>query len=76
MPVYDYSQHLLEVARMMELAARTAPKSRGEDYVEIMTITGNTVTDLADDPAGILGVIVTIIDHRGQDVTVAYTGSL
>lgn len=49
MPVYDYSQHLLDVARLMELAARTAPKSHGQDYVEIMTITGDAVIKLADD---------------------------
>jgi uncharacterized ferredoxin-like protein len=46
--VYDYNQHLLEVARLMELAARTAPKSHGQDYVEIMTITGETISELAD----------------------------
>jgi uncharacterized ferredoxin-like protein len=44
----DYSQHLLEVARMMELAAHTAPKSRGEDFVKIATISGQDVIKLAD----------------------------
>ena len=48
MPIYDYSQHLLEVARLMELAARTAPKSHGQDYVEIMTVSGEDITKLAD----------------------------
>jgi uncharacterized ferredoxin-like protein len=49
MPEYDYSIHLLEVARLMELAARTAPKSRGEDFIEIKTITGDQVQKLALD---------------------------
>jgi len=44
---YDYTQHLLEVARLMELAARTAPKSRGEDFIEIKVLAKNEVRDLA-----------------------------
>ena len=39
---------IIQVAAMMEIAARTAPKSRGEDFVEIKTIAGRTVKDLAD----------------------------
>lgn len=39
---------IIQVAAMMEIAARTAPKSRGEDFIEIMTITGRTVKDLAE----------------------------
>ncbi|MCD6162655.1 MAG: hypothetical protein J7K40_09615 [candidate division Zixibacteria bacterium] len=46
---YDYTPHLLEVARLMELAARTAPKSKGEDYVEVMTISGEAIKKFADD---------------------------
>lgn len=48
MPVYDYTTHLLEVARLMELAARTAPKSKGQDYVEIMTISGESIKKFAE----------------------------
>jgi uncharacterized ferredoxin-like protein len=48
MPEYDYTQHLLEVARMMELAARTAPKTRGEDFIEIKIISGDDIVHLAD----------------------------
>jgi uncharacterized ferredoxin-like protein len=39
---------IIQVAAMMEIAARTAPKSRGEDFIEIMTIAGQTVKDLAE----------------------------
>ena len=48
MPNYDYEKHLLEVARLMELAARTAPKSRGEDFVETEILSGKQVGKLAD----------------------------
>jgi uncharacterized ferredoxin-like protein len=48
MPDTDYSQHLLEVARMMELAARTAPKAKGEDFVKIATLSGPAIGKLAD----------------------------
>jgi len=47
MPDYDYTQHLLEVARMMELAARTAPKSKGTDFVEARILTGELIEELA-----------------------------
>lgn len=43
----DYSQNLLEVARMMELAARTAPKTKGEDYVSVKIISGADIEKLA-----------------------------
>ena len=43
----DYRQHLVEVARLMELAARTAPKSKGQDYVEAKIISGAEITELA-----------------------------
>ncbi len=48
MPVNDYTPHLLEVARLMELAARTAPKSRGEDYVKFLTLSGDGIPRLAE----------------------------
>ena len=44
----DYSQHLLEVARMMELAARTAPKTKGEDYVKVKVVSGANIEKLAE----------------------------
>jgi uncharacterized ferredoxin-like protein len=44
----DYSQHLLDVARMMELAAHTAPKAKGEDFVKIATISGADIAKLAE----------------------------
>ncbi|MCP4582694.1 MAG: hypothetical protein GY839_13875 [candidate division Zixibacteria bacterium] len=43
----DYTQHLLEVARMMELAARTAPKSLGQDFIEVKIISRGDVLELA-----------------------------
>ena len=48
MPEYDYTQHLLEVARLMELSARTAPKSLGHDFLEILTISGEAIQKLAE----------------------------
>ncbi len=39
---------IIQVAAMMEIAARTAPKSKGEDFIEIMTIAGRKVKELAD----------------------------
>jgi len=47
MAEYDYTQHLLEVARLMELAARTAPKSRGQDFIEIKVLSRGEVQNLA-----------------------------
>ena len=38
---------VIQVAGMMEVAARTAPKSRGEDFVRVEIITGRKLTDLA-----------------------------
>jgi uncharacterized ferredoxin-like protein len=38
----------MEVARMMELAARTAPKSKGEDFVKITILSGKAIDKLAD----------------------------
>lgn len=39
---------VMQVAGMMEIAARTAPKSRGEDYIKVKIISGNTLQELAD----------------------------
>lgn len=39
---------VIQAAGLMEIAARTAPKSRGEDFIEIKTITGKAVRDLAE----------------------------
>jgi uncharacterized ferredoxin-like protein len=36
------------IAGMMAVAARTAPKAKGEDFVEIKVISGGDVTRLAD----------------------------
>ena len=47
MPEYDYTNHLLEVARLMELACRTAPKSHGQDFVEVKIVSGEEVRELA-----------------------------
>ena len=38
---------VIQVAGMMEVAARTAPKSRGEDFVKIKIITGQKLKTLA-----------------------------
>jgi len=39
---------VIGAAALMEIAARTAPKSRGEDFIEIRTISGKTIKELAD----------------------------
>ncbi len=39
---------IVQVAGMMEIAARTAPKSRGEDFVQVEIVTGKRLKDLAD----------------------------
>ena len=38
---------VIQVAGMMEIAARTAPKSRGEDFVRVKTVTGRELKQLA-----------------------------
>ena len=48
MSVGDYTQHLLEAARLMELAARTAPKSLGQDFVKVLTLSGDDIPKLAE----------------------------
>ena len=41
-------QSIINIAGMMEVSARTAPKSRGEDFVKILTVTGEDIIRLAD----------------------------
>lgn len=48
MPDYNYREHLLEVARLMELAARTAPKTKGQDFIEIKILADQQIDNLAD----------------------------
>jgi uncharacterized ferredoxin-like protein len=38
---------VIQVAGMMELAARTAPKTKGEDYVVTMTVSGERLAELS-----------------------------
>jgi uncharacterized ferredoxin-like protein len=38
---------VVQVAAMMELAARTAPKSKGQDFIEILTLSGSRLKELA-----------------------------
>lgn len=40
--------HILSVARQMMTAARTAPKAKGLDIIEVATISGNDLTTLAE----------------------------
>jgi uncharacterized ferredoxin-like protein len=40
--------YLKTVAGMMALAARTAPKAKGEDFIEIRILSGPDLTSLAD----------------------------
>lgn len=39
---------IFQAAGMMEIAARTAPKSRGEDFIQVEIVTGKKLKDLAD----------------------------
>ncbi len=41
-------QTLIEIARKMMVAARTAPKARGADNLEIVMLTGNHIKTLAE----------------------------
>ena len=41
-------EYLKTIAQMMAVAARTAPKSAGQDFVRIEIITGDNLTKLAD----------------------------
>ena len=39
---------IINVAHMMELAARTAPKTKGEDFVKIRIVTGDELIKLSE----------------------------
>jgi uncharacterized ferredoxin-like protein len=39
---------VMQVAGLMEIAARTAPKSRGEDFIQVKIISGSLLRELAD----------------------------
>lgn len=41
-------EHVLEVARQMMTAARTAPKGKGIDIIEVAMVTGNEIKELSD----------------------------
>lgn len=43
------NEHLQTIAGMMAVAARTAPKAKGEDFMEIKVISGNELSKLADE---------------------------
>ena len=42
------NERLLQVANEMMTAARTAPKGKGFDIIEIITISGETIKKLSD----------------------------
>ncbi len=44
----ELEKHMQEIAGMMAVAARTAPKSKGEDFVDIKVLSGEKVKALAD----------------------------
>lgn len=44
----DLASSVILVAGMMELAARTAPKTKGEDFVETRTISGEALRQLSN----------------------------
>ncbi|HBZ00242.1 MAG TPA: hypothetical protein DEO84_02870, partial [candidate division Zixibacteria bacterium] len=44
----DLSGAVLQVAAMMELAARTAPKTRGEDFIKTMIVSGERLRELSE----------------------------
>lgn len=39
---------VLQVASLMELAARTAPKTKGEDFVQVMIVSGDKLRELSE----------------------------
>lgn len=39
---------VIRAASLMEIAARTAPKSRGEDFIEVKTLSGKTLKELSE----------------------------
>jgi uncharacterized ferredoxin-like protein len=44
----ELNNAILQVAGLMELAARTAPKTKGEDFVKVMILSGDKVRELAE----------------------------
>lgn len=42
-------KEMVNIAGMMAVAARTAPKAKGDDFIEIRVISGNDIKTLADD---------------------------
>lgn len=41
------SDGVTQAAALMEIAARTAPKSKGQDFIEIMTLSGQVLKELS-----------------------------
>ena len=39
---------VMQIAKQMAVSARTAPKARGNDNLEILLVTGNTIKQLSD----------------------------
>jgi uncharacterized ferredoxin-like protein len=44
----ELNNAILQAAGLMELAARTAPKTKGEDFVKVMILSGDQVLKLAE----------------------------
>jgi uncharacterized ferredoxin-like protein len=44
----EMTSSVIIVAQMMELAARTAPKTKGEDFIKIQIVTGDKLKELAE----------------------------
>ncbi len=40
-------EEMAAIARQIMIAGRTAPKGKGIDIIEIVTVTGETITELA-----------------------------
>ena len=49
-------EHVLNVARQMMTAARTAPKGKGIDIIETAIVTGEEIQLLSDTLIAMLGV--------------------
>jgi uncharacterized ferredoxin-like protein len=43
----ELSSAVLQVAALMELAARTAPKTKGEDYIKTLIVSGDHLLELS-----------------------------
>ncbi|MEE9552774.1 MAG: DUF2148 domain-containing protein [candidate division Zixibacteria bacterium] len=61
-----------QAAALMEIAARTAPKSRGEDFIEIKTVFGEKLKELSEEMIrfGVEGKKVNF-DRDGGNVAVS-----